>query len=154
MRKSFAAVAAAGLMVVLAAPHGGAADVTHEVQPETTIKSVEKLPCVGGKAKIKITYTAVFRTVESDRVLHTSGKADGTFVANPLKEGRPKYKGHFSQQFRFMSKPGTRHELGSFAFTVIGRAVDGSDSINLHETGKFVRTENGRRVDFERSDCR
>ena len=165
------ALVALGTMVVLAVTSGtaGAKPVTmtfHEKHATETFRDV--FPCLGSTpvpARITTTENGVIHVTaagiddrgtpdpEDDTFIppyHITGTFEGTFVANPLDPSFPTFTGHFTQWFGENSN--TSNANGTFTFTVIGSAPDGS-TIRFHETAHFLVTPNGATLEFDKPRC-
>ena len=112
---------------------------------------VDRVPCIGGKATITLTFNAVFhRTRIGPHLFHVTETMTGTFVAVPLHPNRPTFSGHFTQWDGFNSN---RQSLtGTFTFSVHGVGSDGS-TVNFHEVAHFTMTKSGVTVNFDKATC-
>ncbi len=151
-KKLFALVVAAPLLLGLVPTqaHARATTETERVK-NATETFVDELPCVGGRARITITFNAVFHFTRNRNGRHITGTITGTFVANPLAAGVPTYRGHFTQWFGENQNRSTSN--GCFTFNVIGKANDGS-RFKAHVNAHFTRTRNGVVVGFDKFRCR
>jgi hypothetical protein len=112
---------------------------------------VDRVPCIGGKATITLTFNAVFhQTRIAAHLFHVTETMTGTFVAVPLHPSRPTFTGHFTQWHGFNSN---RQSLtGTFTFSVHGVGSDGS-TVNFHEVAHFTMTKSGVTVKFDKATC-
>jgi hypothetical protein len=112
---------------------------------------VDRVPCIGGKATITLTFNAVFhRTRVAAHLFHVTETMTGTFVAVPLRAGRPTSTGHFTQWDGFNSN--RQSATGTFTFSIHGVGSDGS-SVKFHEVAHFTMTKNGVIVQFDKTKC-
>jgi hypothetical protein len=112
---------------------------------------VDRVPCIGGKATITLTFNAVFhRTRVAPHLIHVTETMAGTFVAVPLHAGRPTFTGHFTQWDGFNSNRQT--QTGTFTFSIHGVGSDGS-TVNFHEVAHFTMTKNGVTFGFDKVRC-
>ena len=152
MRRKLCALALAVPLVLGMVTTQAQAQVTRETErlKNATETFVDSLPCVGGQARITITYNAVFHFIRNRNGSHFTGTITGTFVADPLTAGLPTYRGHFTQWFGENQNRSTRN--GCFTFNIVGKADDGS-KIKFHENAHFVRNRNGVTVEFDKLRC-
>jgi hypothetical protein len=112
---------------------------------------VDRVPCVGGKATITLTFNAVFhRTKIAPHLFHITETMTGTFIAVPLHQSRPTFTGHFNQWDGFNSN--RQSATGTFTFSVHGVGSDGS-SVKFHEVAHFTMTKSGVVVSFDKATC-
>jgi hypothetical protein len=151
MKRSLLAVLLA-IPLLLVAPSValGAVTETERLKNETET-FIDSVPCLGGRARITITYNAVFHFTENDNGSHFTGTIAGTVVANPLQQGVPTYRGHFTQWFGENRNRTTRNDC--FTFNANLKANDGS-RLGFHITGHSIRNRNGLAVEFEKFRCR
>ena len=150
-RKLFALAVSVPLLVRMVPMQAHAAATTEtETLKNVTETFVDSVPCLSGRARITITYNAVFHFTETRNGAHFTGTITGTFVADPLTAGVPTYRGHFTQWFGDNQNRNTQN--GCFTFNVIGKADDGS-KIKAHENAHFTRNRNGVTVEFDKFRC-
>ena len=133
----------------LSSPAAGAVTETEHFK-NATETFIDRIPCVGGRAEITITYNGVFHSTETRNGSHFTGTLTGRVVANPLRAGLPTYRGRFTQWFGDNSNPKTSN--GCFTFNVRLRASDGS-RVKFHQNAHFVENINGLAVGFDKFRC-
>jgi hypothetical protein len=112
---------------------------------------VDRVPCIGGKATITLTFNAVFhRTRVAAHLFHVTETMTGTFVAVPLHPNRPTFTGHFTQWHGFNSN--RQSASGTATFSIHGVGSDGS-SVKFHEVAHFTMNKNGVIVNFDKAKC-
>jgi hypothetical protein len=150
-RKLLVMLAAVPLMVGGLFSSGAQGAVTEtEHLKNFTETFVDQLPCVGGRARITLTYNAVFHFTATKNGEHFTGTITGRLVADPLTPGVPTYRGHFTQWFGNNSNPKTSN--GCFTFNVNARASDGS-RLQFHENAHFIANKSGVAVVFDKIRC-
>ncbi len=159
MRRLLATVLVSITALLLGQPASATVTFT-EHQKRQTDTFVDFIPCVEARARITLTYNAVFHITAAGfdaqghpiPPFHVTGTSTGRFVADPIPRSVPTYRGHFTQWFG--ENHNRQNENGTFTFTVIGKGEDGS-KLKFHVTAHFSVNANGDVTsEFEKVRCR
>ena len=155
MKRIFVVVALATIVAATGMVGGGSALAHARTKTfhihDGTQTFVDRVPCIGGRATITLTFNAVFhRTRVAAHLFHVTETMTGTFVAVPLHAGRPTFTGHFTQWDGFNSN--RQSATGTFTFSIHGVGSDGS-TVQFHEVAHFTMTKNGVVVNFDKAKC-
>jgi hypothetical protein len=151
-RRVFAAVLAAGLLLLIGAPANAAPPVTETTTAKNVVDTFVDVgpPCEGGALYTVTTTTNLIehQTVFDDGRVHATFTQSGTFVAVPLDDpSLPTVTGHLAVWGGFNDNG--KSVNGTFTFNISGTGSDGS-RFHQNELEHFNTTPTGAEFFFTR----
>ena len=152
-RRLFAAVLAAGLLLLIGAPAYAQPPVTTTTHEKNLVETfVDVVPtCEEGGAPYTITTTSNLiehETVFDDGRVHATFTQTGTFVAVPLEDpDLPSFTGKFTTWGNFNQNSQTANS--TFTFNIRGTGSDGS-TFRTHQNAHFNERPDGTVNEFFR----
>jgi hypothetical protein len=152
LKKLIPLIAAAGLLLLTAAPTSAAASPTTQTVHRVTDRFLTVNPCTGAQGFATVTYNGVLHmSVDATGGTHVTGTLTGRFEFAPTDASQPSYTGRFTNWFG--GNTGANGEGFWSTFSLTGYGSDGS-VIHFNGVTQFHVSNGAVHVNFTLGNCR